>query len=91
MPVLRVHVLSDRLAKLLQCNEASIKVEPGSYSINELIELISSHIHNIKSVLDKMRDSIFVAINGQVRYNYDEKIDVVDDVKIVIFEVGAGG
>ncbi|MEM0025550.1 MAG: hypothetical protein QXV93_05490 [Zestosphaera sp.] len=91
MPVLRVHVLSDRLAKLLQCNEASIKVEPGSYSINELIELISSHIHNIKSVLEKMRDSIFVAINGQVRYNYDEKIDVVDDVKIVIFEVGAGG
>ncbi|MEM4032524.1 MAG: hypothetical protein QXV53_04410, partial [Zestosphaera sp.] len=77
MPVLRVHVLSDRLAKLLQCNEASIKVEPGSYSINELIELISSHIHNIKSVLEKMRDSIFVAINGQVRYNYDEKIDVV--------------
>ncbi|MEM1604338.1 MAG: hypothetical protein QXL29_06310 [Zestosphaera sp.] len=91
MPVLRVHVLSDRLAKLLQCNEASIKVESGSYSINELIELISSHIHNIKSVLEKMRDSIFVAINGQVRYNYDEKIDVVDDVKIVIFEVGAGG
>ncbi|MEO3993547.1 MAG: hypothetical protein QN229_04535 [Desulfurococcaceae archaeon TW002] len=83
--------MSDRLAKLLQCNEANIMIEPGSYSINELIELISSHIHNIKSVLKELRDSIFIAVNDQVRYNYDEKIYINDNVKVVIFEVVAGG
>jgi sulfur carrier protein ThiS len=91
MPVIRVYVLSDRLAKLLQCNNASITIESGTYTINDLINSISTQIPGIKIVLDKMKDTVFVAVNGQVKYNFDEKIKVVDDVKITLFEVGAGG
>lgn len=91
MPAIHFRVLSDRLAKLLMCNEAKIAIESGSYSISELIDLTSLHIPNIKSILNKMKDSVFIAINGQVKYDYSEKIDVFDDVKITIFEVGAGG
>jgi len=91
MPVIRVYVLSDRLAKLLQCNNASITIESGTYTINDLINSISTQIPGIKAVLDKMKDTVFVAVNGQVKYNFDEKIKVVDDVKISLFEVGAGG
>lgn len=91
MPAIRVHILSDRLAKLLQCNEANIPIEPGTYTVSGLIDLISSQIPSIKSTLEKMKDSVFVAVNGQVKYNYSEKIEVVDDVKVTIFEVGAGG
>jgi|YelNatPaOPRAMG01_1025707.scaffolds.fasta_scaffold00522_38 sulfur carrier protein ThiS len=91
MPVIRVYVLSDRLAKLLQCNNASITIESGTYTINDLINSISTQIPGIKVVLDKMKDTVFVAVNGQVKYNFDEKIKVVDDVKISLFEVGAGG
>ena len=91
MPAIRVYVLSDRLAKLLQCNNASITIESGTYTINDLINSISTQIPGIKIVLDKMKDTVFVAVNGQVKYNFDEKIKVVDDVKITLFEVGAGG
>ncbi len=91
MPVIQVRILSDRLVRLLQCKEVNITVKPGSYSINELIEIISSHIRNIKSVLKELGDSIFIAVNDQVRYNYNEKITIYDNVKVVIFEVGAGG
>lgn len=91
MPVIRVHILSDRLTKLLQINEANIPIESGTYTVNELVNFISSRIPNIKSVFEKMKDSLFIAINGQVKYNYDEKIEVIDNVKVTIFEVGAGG
>ncbi len=91
MPVIRVRVLSDRLAKLLQCNDTSITIEPGTYTINDMINFISTQIPGIKVVLDRMKDIVFVAVNGQVKYNFDEKIEVVDSVKITLFEVGAGG
>ncbi len=90
MPVIRVHVLSDRLAKLLGCSDTSVSIESGTYTINELIDFMAHQIPSIK-VLNKMRDTILIAINGQVKYNYDEKIEVIDSIKITIFEVGAGG
>lgn len=91
MPLVRVVVLSDRIAKLLQSDKIETYVEPGTYSLAELISLIPAQTHSLKSIIDKERDTIFIAINGQVRYNLNERIEVRDDLKITVFEVGAGG
>jgi len=84
MPLVRVTILSDKLAKLLQGNEFRVQVEPGTYSIAELIDLIPTQVHSIKSIIDKMGEAVFIAVNGRVRYNLDEKIEVMDDIRVTV-------
>jgi hypothetical protein len=90
LPVVKLTILSEKLATILGFDKKEIIIEAGNYSIEQLIEYLSKFIPKIRLILDSMQDIVLI-INERAIYNYKEKINVFNDMQIVIFEVGAGG
>jgi hypothetical protein len=92
MPQALLTILSDRLFKLLKCREvrSEVQVESGEYTVEDLLLKVLGSVCESKSIPDTGRET-FIAINGRVYYDRKEKIRVDGDVRITLFEVGAGG
>lgn len=93
MPLALLNILSDRLVKLLKCRESSseVSISSGEYSVEELLSKTLGSICESYNALGENKVETFVAINGQVYYDRSKKVNVNGDVRITLFEVGAGG
>jgi hypothetical protein len=93
VPQASLTILSDRLVRLLKCRESKseVPVESGEYAVEDLLLIVLGSVCESRSIPENSDKETFIAVNGRVYYDKKERVKVDGDVRITLFEVGAGG